>query len=369
MQIVKVKMPHHPYEVQIASGQLNGTFMTGLISRYNSVSDYVIITDAQIFGLYSDWLTDRNVIIVASGESSKCFSMLENVLEQMASFQLTRNGLVIAFGGGVIGDLAGFAASVYKRGIRWIGVPTTLLSMVDSSVGGKVAVNLRAGKNLAGAFHQPEAVFIDPVMLDTLDKREVSNGLAEMVKLGVALDKDYFEALERFPIEKVFSAHELTSHEAERWSDLIRRACEIKAEIVASDERDTGRRMLLNFGHTIGHAIERYDSYRERLHGEAVAMGMWLKCRIAHSEGFITADALQRIGCLLDRCGLKRTLPPMEIDAFRLLLEGIGHDKKQDHQIHEGQVNWVVLRGLGSSTLASVPYLEMMSKLEEAYKE
>ena len=369
MQIVKVEMPNRSYEVYNASGQVNSAFFPQLLTTLKAGTDHVIIVDERVHALYGDLYTGLNTIVVPSGEDSKCFAMLERVLDQMTGYQLTREGIVIALGGGVVGDLAGFAASVYKRGVKWIGVPTTLLSMVDSSVGGKVAVNLKAGKNLAGAFHQPVAVYIDPVMLGTLAPRELSNGLAEMIKLGIALDNQYFEALERFPIEHLFSSIPLTALEAEAWETLITRACAIKAHIVETDERDRGLRMHLNFGHTIGHAIERYYEYRDILHGEAVALGMWLKCKIACSEGIIKESELLRIKRLLERCGLKTTLINLNATAFEVILSHFDQDKKQDSQLHEGYLNWIGLMGFGSSTVERIPMQEAKRKLIKAFKE
>lgn len=274
------------------------------------------------------------VVAVPSGEASKSFEHAERICEAMADAGLDRSSFVVALGGGVVGDLAGFVAAIYHRGIPWVNVPTTLLAMVDSAIGGKTAVNLAAGKNLVGAIHQPSLVLADIRTLDTLPPREFKQGFAEIIKHGIIRDAPMLDALRLF---------DRTQLEA-----LITRNLEIKAAIVAEDERETtGTRALLNFGHTIGHAIERVAGYGTLLHGEAISLGIVAACRLSEKCAGFSAGETEQVVQLLEFFDLPVRLPP-EIDRTKVCA-AVGVDKK----FEQGRVRFVVTPELGRAHLSS----------------
>lgn len=278
------------------------------------------------------------VIPVGGGEASKCFAELERLCDAFAEARLDRKSLVAAWGGGVIGDLAGFAAASYMRGVGLVQIPTTLLSMVDSSVGGKTGVNIGAGKNLAGAFHQPRAVYIDTSFLATLPKREFSSGLAEVVKCGALGDAELFEGLERQGGDFGCGSDYLP--------EAVRRSCALKASIVSADERETakeGGRALLNFGHTLGHAVEKCAGYGRYAHGEAVAVGMAFAARLSEGLGTLSARDSARICALLEKFSLPVRVP-RDLGAGDLVA-AMRNDKKSVG----GSLRFVLLDGIGRS--------------------
>lgn len=260
-------------------------------------------------------------IVLPPGEATKSASGWADLLEKMAAAGLDRQGVLVALGGGVVGDLAGFAAATYMRGIRFIQVPTSLLAMVDSSVGGKTGINLAAGKNLVGAFHQPLAVFTDTDTLETLPPREFAAGMAEVVKYGVALDAEFFGWLEQ-------NTDAIQRREPAALEKMVARCCAIKADVVAQDEREAGRRAVLNFGHTLGHALEKATGYSGLLHGEAVALGMpFALAWSIEAKGFSPKDA-GRVIFLLHKFGLNiARLKPPGLD-WRELRAAMERDKK-----------------------------------------
>jgi 3-dehydroquinate synthase len=276
-------------------------------------------------------------IIVPDGEQAKSWQTLERVFDEMLAARCGRDTLLVALGGGVVGDLAGFAAAVYQRGVDFIQVPTTLLAQVDSSVGGKTAINHARGKNMIGAFHQPRAVIADVATLDTLPDRELRAGLAEVIKHGLALDAGFVSWLEQ-NIESVLSRRR------EALTYAVRRSCELKAAIVAADEREAGSRALLNFGHTFGHAIEAAMGYGEWLHGEAISAGMVMAAELSCRMGSICAGDVARIRALLARAGLPVAGPAL--DAGRLI-ELMALDKKAAR----GKVRFVLLDAIGKAGL------------------
>ncbi|HAS73028.1 MAG TPA: 3-dehydroquinate synthase [Clostridiales bacterium UBA8960] len=308
-----------------------------------NLGDVVIITDENLALHYRGLLEGFKSIVVPSGEPSKTLNAYASVLEKMVEFGITRKGLVLAFGGGVIGDLAGFVAATYMRGIRLIQVPTTLLAMVDSSIGGKVAVNLPNGKNLVGTFYQPDVVHINPNFLKTLPKREWSNGIAEVIKYAVGFDASLMDLLENAMEEHL--------------EVMIYKCVKIKADIVMQDEKDEGIRNLLNFGHTLGHAIEHYYDYARFLHGEAVAIGIAAKTRIAFQEQLISAVELSRVLNLLRKYDLPTSL---EAHSLHAVLSGIKHDKKAASD----KAIWIGLKSLGElevRTCSSEEAIELFS--------
>ena len=279
---------------------------------------------------------DAPVLVVQAGETAKSLDGLERVLDFLAERRLGRDGVLFAVGGGVIGDLGGFAAATWLRGIDFFQVPTTLLAMVDSSVGGKTGVNLAAGKNLAGAFHQPRGVFISTGLLATLPPREFAAGCAEVVKYGLLGDAGLFSHLEMSPLAPRSVA----------LAAVVRRCCAIKAQVVAGDELETaaeGGRALLNLGHTFGHAIENAAGYGLYLHGEAVAIGLCAAARLSRELGLVDARDVERVDAVVAAHDLPvRLRAPLPLDA---LLTAMGRDKK----MRGGLPRFVVLKPLGSA--------------------
>ncbi|SCJ16577.1 3-dehydroquinate synthase [uncultured Clostridium sp.] len=275
-------------------------------------------------------------MVLEPGEATKAFPSLVPIYSALLENKMTRTDLMITLGGGVVGDLGGFAASTYLRGIPFIQIPTSLLAQVDSSIGGKVAVDLPQGKNLVGSFYQPKAVFIDPVVLDTLPERYFKDGMAEVIKYGCICDRTFFDKL----------AASTTRAQLSTWMDeLIYRCCDIKRQVVEEDERDMGGRMVLNFGHTLGHAIEKYYHFGKYSHGEAVALGMVAITRLSEARGLTPAGSAQCIADTLKAHGLPYDdpLPPMA-----QLLEAIAHDKKN----LGARLKLILLRQIGTCFIA-----------------
>jgi 3-dehydroquinate synthase len=275
-------------------------------------------------------------IIVPDGEQAKSWQTLNRVFDALLRARCGRDTLIVALGGGVVGDLAGFAAAVYQRGVAFLQVPTTLLAQVDSSVGGKTAINHALGKNMIGAFHQPRAVIPDVATLDTLPER-AALGLGEVIKHGLALDAAFFEWLES-NIEKILKK------DPRALTHAVRRSCELKARIVGEDERESGARALLNFGHTFGHAIEAATGYGAWLHGEAVAAGMVMAAELSALMGYVKKTEVSRVRALLQRAGLPVNGPALDPER---LLELMALDKKAA----KGKTRFVVLEAMGRAAL------------------
>lgn len=300
----------------------------------------VVLTDRNLATKQSEALAtmfgDAPRWVVEAGEGSKSVTSFGQVLEFLAEQRVDRGGVLFAVGGGVIGDLGGFVAASYLRGIEFYQVPTTLLAMVDSSVGGKTGINLAAGKNLAGAFYQPKSVFIATGLLRTLPAREFAAGMAEVIKYGLLGDAALFAQLEQQP---------LTLNSAEL-ADVIRRCCAIKAKVVEADERELakeGGRALLNLGHTFGHAIEQVAGYGHYLHGEAVAIGLAAAARLSHQLGFTTAAETERVEAVLRAHALPvRLAEPLPLAA---LMAAVARDKK----VRAGLPRFVVLKKIGEA--------------------
>jgi 3-dehydroquinate synthase len=274
-------------------------------------------------------------VVIPDGEAEKRWETLDRVHGELLRAQADRKTVIVALGGGVVGDLAGFAAATYQRGVPFVQVPTTLLAQVDSSVGGKTGINHALGKNMVGAFHQPLAVIADTATLDTLPERELSAGLAEVIKYGAIDDVAFFAWLEE-------NIERLRARDPDALAHAIGRSCEIKARIVALDEREAGVRALLNLGHTFGHAIETLEGYGTWLHGEAVATGMVMAARFSERLGRApTGDAL-RLERLLRRAGLPVEPPAIAPDAW---LDAMGRDKKNE----AGRITLILLDRLGSA--------------------
>lgn len=322
MKKINVNLETSQYDIFIENGLINN-----LGVYFNTICEskkIVVVTDSNVDKLYYSFLEkslkneDFQVekIVVPAGEASKSFKILMEVYDNLATFKVNRGSTIVALGGGVIGDLTGFAASTFLRGVPFIQIPTSLLAQVDSSVGGKVAVNLPQGKNLVGSFYQPKAVFIDPQLLNSLEDKFFYDGLSEVIKYGAIKDSDLFSQLLSYN-----NKEELLGH----MEDIIYTCCSIKASIVEVDEKDTGERMLLNFGHTIGHAIEKYYNYEKYTHGEAVAIGMYKITAISEQFKLTETGTKDKIKEILIKYNL-----PWNLENFdeKSIIDAISFDKK-----------------------------------------
>ncbi len=325
MHIQSINLPSKQYSIMIERGLLQDVGKH-IHSNYNS-KKIAVVTDTNVDTLYGNILLDSltaqgfmvTKIVIPPGEKSKSMAMLEFLYGQFLDFKISRSDLIIAFGGGVVGDLVGYAAATYLRGIRFIQIPTTLLAQIDSSIGGKVAVNLPNGKNLIGTFYHPEAVFIDPNLLNTLPLRVLRDGIGEVIKYCGISKTDLFEKLTSYENEKELLAN---------IEGVIATCCQIKQQVVEEDEKDTGVRMTLNFGHTIGHAIENFFNYETYTHGEAVAIGMAHITLRSEALGITTLGTAQALITLIEKYGLPTT--PTEYNQ-QALLESITLDKKNSN--------------------------------------
>jgi shikimate kinase/3-dehydroquinate synthase len=318
----------------------------------------VIVTNTTVGPLYLDRLSGAlsaagkqvTPIVLPDGEEYKDWENLMHIFDVMLAAKCDRKTTLIALGGGVIGDMTGFAASTYMRGVPFIQVPTTLLAQVDSSVGGKTGINHPLGKNMIGAFYQPQAVLADTSTLATLPQRELSAGMAEVIKHGAIIDAAFFDWIEA-NIEK------LMGRDADALAYAIRRSCEIKADVVRQDEREGGLRAILNFGHTFGHAIEAGLGYGEWLHGEAVGCGMVMAAELSRRLGYIDETARARVANLVRAAGLPVTAPDLGIDRWLELMEV---DKKNEG----GQIKFILVKPLGSPLIGSVPTEHLVATLK-----
>jgi 3-dehydroquinate synthase len=350
MQRLSIDLGERSYEILIGSGlrKRAGEFLKAVFNP----SRVVIITHPSINSLYGKevvanfkdqgWTTD--VIEVPEGESSKNLGQAEKLYDRLLELNCDRKSVLVALGGGVIGDLVGFVAATYQRGIPFIQMPTTLLSQVDSSVGGKTAVNHPKGKNMIGAFYQPRLVLADLETLRTLPSNEYRAGLAEIVKYGVISDAKLFEFLET-------QYKEILNLDQQCLSYIIETSCAIKAEVVEKDERESHYRMILNFGHTLGHAIESLTNYSRFIHGEAVAIGMVRAAALSQSMGKCSEDVPRRLEALLKNLGLPVEMPELDSSA---VIESLYHDKKtMDHKI-----KFILVKEIGS--------IEIVDQISEA---
>ena len=340
MESLGVALGSRSYPIHIGAGLLA---RPELYAPHIGGGGVAIVTNAVVGPLYLPKLkkvfekTKTTEIVVADGEDTKSWPGIEQVVEALLKARLGRDGLVVALGGGVIGDLAGFAAAIYQHGIPFLQVPTTLLAQVDSSVGGKTAINHPLGKNMIGAFHQPRAVISDVATLDTLPDRELRAGLAEVIKHGFALDAAFVDWLES-------NVDSLLKRDAAALTYAVKKSCELKARVVAADERETGERALLNFGHTFGHAIETGAGYGAWLHGEAVAAGMVMAAELSALMGHLKKTDVARVRTLLKRAGLPIAGPALPPER---LIDLMALDKKAA----KGKTRFVVLESIGRAAL------------------
>lgn len=347
MKKINVDLGLKKYDIIIEKGIIKNIAQE--INKLYSNKKVAIITDENVFHIYKAQIEESfkasgyddklfRFIVIEPGENSKSLEKLKNVFEQLLDYNLTRSELIIAFGGGVVGDLAGFVASTYLRGVDYIQVPTTLLAQIDSSIGGKVAVNLEQGKNLIGSFYQPKKVLIDPSVLDTLPDKFIKDGLGEVIKYACIKDASFFELLLTIKSkQQLFQNLEY----------IIYTCCNIKKELVEKDEFDKGERMLLNFGHTMGHAIEKYFNY-EYTHGEAVSLGMFYITTIGEKLGITQAGTAEKIKSILNNFNINYSLPSLDKDKIK---KTILLDKKNI----SGNINLILLKKIGHGFIESVP--------------
>lgn len=341
---LKVELGARSYPVFIGSGILGK--LGEMLKLYGFNHQVVVTTDTNVQKLYGsilsksfqDMVKHFEIIVLSPGEKSKCMSNVEKIITKMLEIGYDRNATVLAFGGGVTGDLAGFTASIYKRGVPFIQVPTTLLAQVDASIGGKTGVNHSLGKNMIGTFYQPKMVWTDLEVLKTLPKREILCGLAEIIKYGIVWDADLFWLIEQ-NLEKILVLNSLLLEE------IVRRCCEIKATIVAKDEKESGLRMILNFGHTVGHALEAAAGYKKIGHGQAVLLGMLAESKISQLTGFLSLNELHRIQNLISKFNLKHRIKDLRTDELFKFL-------KTDKKTTEGKLRFVLPKKIGEAFVA-----------------
>ncbi|MCW8090931.1 3-dehydroquinate synthase [Alteromonas sp. ASW11-130] len=341
MSSITVELDERSYPIIIETGLLQ---QPGFLLPYIKGPLAVIVSNATVAPLYlSDVQAacgDKQVEVIElpDGEQYKTLSQFEHVVTRLLQLNAARDTTLIALGGGVIGDLCGFVAATYQRGVPFVQIPTTLLAQVDSSVGGKTAVNHPLGKNMIGAFYQPKFVAIDVSALRTLPKREFAAGMAEVIKYGIIYDKTFFEWLEAHQ-------HALLNLDAKTLIDAISRCCQIKAQIVSLDEKEGGLRAILNLGHTFGHAIEAEQGYGKWLHGEAVAAGTVIASQVAKHLGWLSESEYRRIVALIEAFELPTSGP--DAMTFEAYITHMARDKK----VEAGQVRFVIPKGIGHAVV------------------
>lgn len=356
MRTLNVALGERSYPIHIAPGLID---RAGLLLPFLRTRRVAIVTNDIVGPLYLERLSAGllaagvkvSTVVLPDGEIHKDWPTLNRIFDMLLGERCERSTTLIALGGGVVGDMGGFAAATYQRGMPFIQVPTTLLSQVDSSVGGKTAINHPLGKNMIGAFYQPRLVLADTAVLDTLPERELSAGLAEVIKYGLIRDAEFFEWLER-------NIELLLARDPQALAYAIERSCRNKAEVVAADETEQGERALLNLGHTFGHAIETGLGYGEWLHGEAVAAGTMMAAELSRRLGWLTAAEVERIGALFVRARLPLRGPALGAERY---LELMAHDKK----VEAGRMRLVLLRGIGRAVMhAESPQADIVSAIE-----
>ena len=356
MDTLTVDLGARSYPILIGASLLK---QTELMERHVPGRDILLVSNTTVAPLYAEELTralrTRRVLVtlLPDGEGHKTLATLARILDVLVANRFGRDATIVALGGGVVGDVAGFTAACYQRGISYVQVPTTLLAQVDSSVGGKTGVNHPGGKNLIGAFHQPAAVIADTATLASLPRRELSAGLAEVIKYGLIRDAGFFGWLEA-------NMERLMAREPEALQHAIRRSCQIKAEVVGHDEREHGERAILNLGHTFGHAIESATGYEKWLHGEAVGAGLLMAAAVSGECGTFGRPDVARVSALLQRAGL-----PVNARDVRssTALEHMKIDKK----VQSGRIRLVLLRGIGEAYVTADYPDAALHKTMQAY--
>ncbi len=343
MQVLQVELADRSYPIVIGEGLIS---KAELLNKHIQGRQVCLVTNSVVAPLYMDALKKTlagyqvDQVILPDGEQYKTLEVWATIFDALLSSRHNRTTTVIALGGGVVGDMAGYAAASYQRGVDFIQIPTTLLSMVDSSVGGKTGVNHPMGKNMIGAFYQPKMVMADISLLKTLPARELSAGLAEIIKYGLISDYDFFVWLEN-------NIDKLMQGDVEALTYAVKRSCENKASVVGKDERETGLRAILNLGHTFGHAIETAQGYGNWLHGEAVAAGMVMAADLSYRRGAISEAELQRIIAILVKANLPVKSPANMTDDVFLSLMGV------DKKVMDGRLRLVLLEAMGKAEITS----------------
>ncbi len=356
MQMLSVNLGERSYPILIGSDHLDR--LGGLMKQAGLRGKVAVISNPIVAQLYLDPVHESlsgagfevTPILVPDGEEHKNLNSLAAIYDRLISERFERKSSLVALGGGVIGDIAGFAAATYLRGVPYVQVPTTLLAQVDSSVGGKTAVNHKDGKNLIGAFYQPRLVLIDVAVLQTLPLRELIAGLAEVIKYGVIEDPGLFEVLER-------NVKKLVERNRELLIEVIAKSCAIKARVVEADEREEDYRAVLNFGHTIGHALEAVTEYKQLRHGEAVGIGMAKAALLSARCGFCDRKTFERIVRLIERAGLPTEIP--ENVSVQSLIQSIEVDKKAAG----GKIKFIMCEGIGKTKFHWLAPEEILSAL------
>jgi 3-dehydroquinate synthase len=342
MPTIAVNLPQDSYQIDIASGNLLN--LGKQMQQLNVGSKVLLVSNREVFDCYGDTclrsLKDAGFTtsthLIPAGESYKNLGSIEQLYDTAYRERLERTSTLVALGGGVIGDMTGFAAATWLRGVNFVQVPTSLLAMVDASIGGKTGVNHPQGKNLIGAFYQPKLVLIDPDVLQTLPVKEFRAGMAEVIKYGVIWDEDLFTTL-----EQAESIESFGSIDPELLNTILIRSCQAKADVVGQDEKEAGLRAILNYGHTIGHAVESLTDYEQVVHGEAVAIGMVAAANIAAQMDLWTQAEVDRQNALITKAGLPTQIPPeLEIDS---ILESLQSDKK----VKAGKVRFILPTEIG----------------------
>ena len=342
MHIETVNLEDNSYPIFIGEG---ASLSLENFEGYIAGKDIAIVTNEVVAPLYlneiSDLFSNMNVIeyILPDGEQEKKLKTVHKIIDRLMEAGLGRDSTLIALGGGVVGDITGFTASIFMRGINFIQIPTTLLAQVDASVGGKTAVNHKSGKNLIGSFYQPQCVICDSIFLATLEATEISAGLAEIIKYGLIFDSEFFQWLQK-------NMQQILSNDRAAVDYVIQRSCAIKAEIVAQDEKEQSVRALLNFGHTFGHAIEKLTGYGNWTHGDAVAVGMVLAARLSENMSLITPEDVQNIEEILTAANLPISLP--NIDPAELLAA-----MQSDKKVKDRNIQLVLLKNIGEAFLTA----------------
>ncbi len=348
MKHLQVALGDRSYPIFIGSQLLSDADLWSKLLPAGASRKVALVTNDCVGPLYAKTLQqvfgqlgcEVTTIVLPDGEQYKTLEGFGTVIDGLMQARMERKSTLIALGGGVVGDMAGFAASCYQRGMPFIQVPTTLLAQVDSSVGGKTAVNHPLGKNMVGAFYQPQAVVIDLNSLATLADKELSAGMAEVIKYGCIMDEDFFQWLETH-------IKGLMRRDPELLAQAVYRCCELKAEVVAMDERESGARALLNFGHTFGHAIESEMGYGQWLHGEAVGCGMRIASELSCQLGLIDTASKRRIERLIAAAGLPTQSPDWPVQTY---LNAMAHDKKAE----AGEIRYILLQAIGKAFVRSV---------------
>lgn len=359
---LEVALEARSYQIEIGTGLLEqcGEKIAPLVKGRQAA----VVTDSNVGPLYSAMVQKSleqqgfavTVVTIPAGESSKSWQQAEQILTVLLEHRFHRDGCVIALGGGVVGDLAGFVASVYQRGIAFVQIPTSLLAQVDSSVGGKVAVNHALGKNMIGAFYQPQLVLVDLDTLQTLEQRHWQNGLAEVVKYGVIYDAEFFRYLQQHTAA-------ILQRDLQAAAEIIANCCRLKAEVVALDEREGGVRAKLNYGHTIGHGLELAGHYQGYLHGEAVAVGMVLAARYAAQKGMCDAEVETEVAALL-----RQFMLPTKADAALALTE-VMDSMMLDKKVQDGKLVFILPEALGSvKIIKDVSQEEIAALLQKEFE-